>query len=120
MLTAHLHKAGRSAQEATSIIPPEGVIKSFAEDFTSTFASYSDSQFPDSDRVAHLTRVLRAASDLGAWMFSQPCTFEFSWDTSSIPRGHIIVLPAVVKVSDELGQRLLTPQTLVERTVVRI
>ncbi|KAE8422763.1 hypothetical protein BDV36DRAFT_279602 [Aspergillus pseudocaelatus] len=120
MLTAYLHRTGRSAQETNPIIPPEDAIKSFAEDFTSTFASYSDSQFPDSDRFAHLTRVFRAASDLGAWLFSQPCTFDFCWDTSSTPPGQTIVLPAVVKVSDEFGQRLLAPQTLVERTVARI
>ncbi|KAE8141240.1 hypothetical protein BDV38DRAFT_237620 [Aspergillus pseudotamarii] len=120
MLTAYLHRAGGPGQETIPIDPPEDAIRSFAEDFTSTFAPYSDSQFPDSDRFAHLTRVFRAASDLGAWLFSQPCTFDFRWDTSSTPPGQTVVLPAVVKVSDELGQRLLAPQTLVERTVARI
>ncbi|KAF7590808.1 hypothetical protein BBP40_002330 [Aspergillus hancockii] len=120
MLTAYLHKAGRSAQEITTTTPPEDAIRKLAEDFSTAFAPYSDSQFPDSDRLAQLTSVLRAASDLGTWLFSQPCTFDFRWDTSSVPPDHVIVLPAVVKISDETGQRLLVPQVLVEKSVAQV
>ncbi|KAI9037070.1 uncharacterized protein KD926_000856 [Aspergillus affinis] len=120
MLTAYLHRTERPAQNSPELAPPEDVIESLAERFSTTFASYGGSQFSDSGRLAHLTSVFRAASDLGVWLFSHPCTFDFRWDIDSIPLGHVIIFPAVVKVSDEFGLRLSAPQMLVERTVARV
>lgn len=120
MLTAYLHRTERPAQDSPALAPPEDVIESLAERFSATFASYSDSRFSDSDRLAHLTSVFRAASDLGIWLFSHPCAFDYRWDTDSIPSDHAIVFPAVVKVSDEFGRQLSAPQMLVERTVARV
>ncbi|PLB53309.1 hypothetical protein P170DRAFT_463048 [Aspergillus steynii IBT 23096] len=120
MLTAHLHKAGQPGQETTTVSVSENTIQSLAQDFSTTFASYSDPHFPESDRLAQLSSVFRAASELGTWLFSQPCSFDFRWDTSSVSSDHVIVLPAVVKISDELGQRLPAPRVLVDKTVARI
>ncbi|KAB8077962.1 hypothetical protein BDV29DRAFT_32187 [Aspergillus leporis] len=119
ILTAYLQKRDHSAQDTTAIVPPEDAIRSLAENFSGSFAPYSDPQFSDSDRVGHLTSVVRAASNLGIWLFAQPCAIDFRWECASTTPDQVVVLPAVVKVSDEQGQRLLPPQVLVEETTTR-
>ena len=120
MLTAHLHRTGQPGSQTTTVSLPEDAIQSLAQKFSTTFASYSDSHFPESDRLAQLSSLFRAGSELGTWLFSQPCSFAFRWDTNSVSLDHVIVLPAVVKISDELGQQLPAPRVLVDRTVARI
>lgn len=51
---------------------------------------------------------------MGVWLFSQPCTFEFVWKTTPTSAGEISVVPRVLKVADEKGVPLVTPQVLVE------
>lgn len=120
MLTAHLHNRDRSSEEQLAAARGHATT-SLAQSFTSTFAPYSDAHFAESDRLDHLASVLRAAADLGVWLFAQPCSFGFRWSPRSGPAAdRIAVFPAVVKVGDELGRRLLVQQVLAEEVTARI
>jgi hypothetical protein len=111
MLTAYLNtKYPSVASEQT-----DEYISSLASDFTTTFAKYKNPDFPDSEREAHLTSVIKAASGLGVWLFAQPCLFQFDWRSDLIERGQsqLPIFPSVVKVCDEHGRPLKTHQMIV-------
>ncbi|RJE19669.1 hypothetical protein PHISCL_07989 [Aspergillus sclerotialis] len=120
MLTAHLYNQSRSAQEPVSAAAQEATITNLTENFTATFASYSDPHFTKADRLAHLTSVVKVTAELGAWLFAQPCSFDFRWTAAAAASGEVTVLPAVLKVCDEQGQPLLVPQVLAEGVTVSI
>lgn len=113
MLTSYLYARNDRASPA-QLKAQEYSIACFANAFTETFAPYSDPQFNEADRLAHMTSVTRAAVDLGVWLFSQPCSFDFRWSTAASMINQIVVLPAVVKTRDEHGVRMMVPQTLLE------
>lgn len=122
MLTAHVHNRDRSSEEEQLAAAARGdAATSLAQTFTSAFAQYSDAHFAESDRLDHLASVLRAAADLGVWLFAQPCSFGFRWSPrSGSAADRVAVFPAVVKVGDELGRRLLVQQVLAEEVTARI
>ncbi|OQD84031.1 hypothetical protein PENANT_c014G10933 [Penicillium antarcticum] len=88
--------------------------------FAWPFAPYIDANFTVEDQLDHLTSVVRAAADLGTWLFSQPCSFGFRWTSLVTPLDQVIIFPAVFKDGDEQGRPLRVPHTLVEETSVRI
>ncbi|KAL4997405.1 hypothetical protein BDV10DRAFT_201865 [Aspergillus recurvatus] len=86
---------------------------SLATALTSAFAPYSFASFTFEERIAHLTTLAISASDLGIWLFGQPCTFEFAWDSSESASA-FNVTPEVIKTHDERGVRLPKAVVLVE------
>jgi hypothetical protein len=120
MLTSNIYTRSHNLQGPTSVISQRDAIAALVEDFTTAFAPCIDSHFTAEDHLGHLTSVVQAAADLGAWLFSQPCSFEFRWTSLVTPLDQIIMFPAVLKVGDEQGRPLSVPHTLVEETSARI
>ncbi|PYI24011.1 hypothetical protein BO99DRAFT_398580 [Aspergillus violaceofuscus CBS 115571] len=114
MLTSHLH----AEYLDTSSPAAQRNIAALVEDFSRTFTAFRNPQFSDPDAHRHLRSVVKEAADLGVWLFAQPCFFEFVWGDA--PPRSITTLPAVVKVSDEHGQRLATPRKIVEETIAQL
>ncbi|OJJ08299.1 hypothetical protein ASPVEDRAFT_34466 [Aspergillus versicolor CBS 583.65] len=127
MLTAHLYSQTQSnttthsssnrnskTQPSTSITEesPIQATESLAGQFTAAFNPYSFPSFTPEERTSHLETLACSAADLGVWLFSQPCSFEFDWGGSGT--AEIRVVPRVLKVADEKGGLLVTPQVLVE------
>lgn len=115
MVTSYLYTHNQTTPTTSS-----GAIAEFAESFTKAFAPYSNPQFSEAERLRHLISVSKAAADLGVWLFSQPCSIEFRWTDAGFSGSQVVTIPAVVKVSDENGERLVVPQTLAEETAVHI
>ncbi|KAJ5738038.1 hypothetical protein N7493_001193 [Penicillium malachiteum] len=105
MLTSHLNTTAASAQD-------DQYINSLVTDFTATFATFRSGDFPQSEQLAHLNSVVNAAFDLGIWLFAQPCTFQFDWQSGNTGK-QLVIFPSVIKVCDEHGRRLNTPQMVV-------
>lgn len=61
--------------------------------------------------MRNLSEILKHAADLGIWLFSQPSGFRFFWVTKEKV---MVVLPGLVKESDEHGKRLREGQVLVK------
>ncbi|PYI26760.1 hypothetical protein BP00DRAFT_465066 [Aspergillus indologenus CBS 114.80] len=114
MLTSHLH----AEYLDTSSPAAQRNIAALVEDFSRTLTAFHNPQFSDPDAHRHLRSVVKEAADLGVWLFAQPCFFEFVWGDA--PPRSITTLPAVVKVIDEQGQRLATPQRIVEETIAQL
>lgn len=120
MLTSRLYAQIHGIQGPTSMEIQGDAITALAKSFTRAFAPYSDPNFSEAHRLGHLTSVVRAAADLGSWLFSQPCFFEFRWTSLVTPLNQLIIFPAVVKVGNEQGCRLSVPHTLAGETSARI
>jgi hypothetical protein len=118
MLTSYLNIRGQSSNPNDLAVRNE-VIANIADAFNRTFAPYGDSRFSQMDRLSHLQSVVREASRLGIWLFSQPCSFEFHWSMAS-ETNSIAVLPSVIKLHDEQGRRLVVPQSLLNETKAQI
>ncbi|KAJ5726653.1 uncharacterized protein N7483_008010 [Penicillium malachiteum] len=113
MLTSQLNASAASARD-------DQYINAFVAEFTTTFATYRNGDFPQSEQVAHLTSVVKAAFELGVWLFAQPCTFKFDWQSGSTGESQLVIFPSVLKVCDERGRRLNTPQMVVAVRATRI
>ena len=89
-----------------------------ATSFSNAFAPWKNGKYSSKDRVLNLSEILKQASDLGMWLFSQPSSFRFDWATG-IPQSFegVIVLPGLVKETDEKGIRLRDVQVLVAPVV---
>ncbi|KAJ6032621.1 hypothetical protein N7540_003353 [Penicillium herquei] len=113
MLTSQLNTSAASARD-------DQYINALVADFTTTFATYRNGDFPQSEQVAHLTSVVKAAFDLGVWLFAQPCTFHFDWQSGNHGERQLVIFPSVLKVCDERGRRLNTPQMIVAVKTTRL
>ncbi|KAL4964314.1 uncharacterized protein BDV14DRAFT_78404 [Aspergillus stella-maris] len=117
MLTAHLYANSSSSSRTgtgagTDRTAANGISR--AREFTDAFAPYSISSFSPSERIAHLESLTRLTTNLGIWLFGQPCEFEFAWNMEKKGRDEFLVQPRVVKVSDERGDMLDKALVLVE------
>ncbi|KAJ0421454.1 hypothetical protein BJY00DRAFT_282288 [Aspergillus carlsbadensis] len=111
MLSAHLYREGNYNRNAKQTAALTQAADTLAVDFTSAFAPYALSSFSETDRITHFRDLAAAATELGVWLFAQPCTFEVVWGTG---QGEISTVPRVLKTCDEQGSRLVTAQVLVE------
>ncbi|PYH67807.1 uncharacterized protein BO88DRAFT_464533 [Aspergillus vadensis CBS 113365] len=114
MLTARLHPEYMDL----SLAAAQNNITALADNFSEAFASYRNPELSDGDRRRHLVSVVKEAAQLSVWLFTQPCSFNFSWSAPS--PGSIVILPAVIKTSDERGDILPVPQKMVEETISQI
>ena len=74
-------------------------------------------------RASNLTEIFKAAAEKGLLLFSQPCGFGFRWSRSAADAGgtgSVVVSPALVKMEDERGTKLRTPQVLIPEVVKRM
>lgn len=123
MFTAHIY----AQTQANSNDPGHDADRNQAAEFlaarfTAAFRPYSFPSFTVEERVEDLRGLAISAADLGVWLFSQPCAFEFVWETGRSSgigagtgsSGEFSVVPKLVKVGDGEGVRLATPQVLFE------
>lgn len=119
MLTLYLQNRAQHSP-STDLAVHDEIIAKIAGDFNRTFAPFGDPRFTEADRLAHLHTVVREASRLGVWLFSQPCSFEFHWSMPTKTGNQITLLPSVIKVYDEQGSHLVVPQTVLDETKAQI
>ena len=117
VLTVYLHSSSPDTAYRARV---DEQIQNMATSFSNAFAPWRNRKYRSKDRVRNLFEILKQAADLGIWLFSQPSAYRFNWPTST-PRStsEIIVLPGLVKETDEKGMRLKDPQVLVEPVMKR-
>ncbi|CEL11514.1 hypothetical protein ASPCAL14616 [Aspergillus calidoustus] len=111
MLSAHLYREAKYSRDPTQMAALTKAARDLALGFTKAFTPYALPNFSEADRVTHFKDLAAATTELGIWLFAQPCTFDFVWNKSQT---EITVIPRVLKTYDEQGNRLSTPQVLVE------
>jgi hypothetical protein len=111
MLSAHLYREAKYSRNQTQMAALTKAAQDLALNFTKAFTPYALPNFSETDRVTHFKDLAAATTELGIWLFAQPCTLEFVWNKSQT---EIMVVPRVLKTYDEQGNRLSTPQVLIE------
>ncbi|KAL3483359.1 hypothetical protein BJX62DRAFT_220369 [Aspergillus germanicus] len=111
MLSAHLYREAKYSRDPTQMAALAKAAQDLALEFTKAFTPYALPNFSETDRITHFKDLAAATTELGIWLFAQPCTFEFVWNKSQT---EIMVVPRVLKTYDEQGNRLSTPQVLIE------
>ncbi|KAL3447654.1 hypothetical protein BJX65DRAFT_307719 [Aspergillus insuetus] len=111
MLSAHLYREAKYSRDPAQMAALTKAAQDLALDFTKAFTPYALPNFSETDRVTHFKDLAAATTELGIWLFAQPCTFEFVWNKSQT---EIMVVPRMFKTYDEQGNRLSTTQVLIE------
>ncbi|KEY80509.1 hypothetical protein BA78_5056 [Aspergillus fumigatus] len=111
MLTAYLYQRQQGDRDVD-----EHASSGLAEPFVDAFTGYANPAHTRAERLQHLKSVASAATELGRWLFAQPCAFEFVWDYPGRQGAVLVITPRVIKICDEQGRRLAVPQVMAEGT----
>lgn len=67
----------------TSIHAPSDAADKFAESFSRAFTAWANHQYTEDHRIDHLAALVDQAIDTGTWIFQQPDSYRFDWNTLS-------------------------------------
>lgn len=89
--------------------------------FQQAFAPWLKAEDRDSSQTRTLSIILQEATVLGIILFSQPSDLQFHWPKSTeLNPGTIAITPALVKLSNEHGEKLAQGQVLASAETVRL
>lgn len=97
----------------------DSAIAEAASAFSAAFAPWAVASQTHQARCQNLAEIMRSAADMGNLIFSQPSAFGYDWNTPSSARREraIVVMPAVVKLTDEHAVSLSRPLVIVQQIV---
>ena len=82
--------------------------------FSRAFEPWKNPKHRDEERMLSLSTILTESAELGIWLFSQPSALQFQWPRPrDIKAGELVILPALLKTTDEHGKKLIEPQIIV-------
>ena len=111
-LTAHLFPNPPDGSSYT--VHRDRRIAKTVQAFSRAFAPWKNPKYRDEERMLSLSAILTEAAGLGMWLFSQPSTLQFLWPRPrDIKVGELVILPALMKTTDEHGKKLAEPQEVV-------
>ena len=89
--------------------------------FNGLFSPWFKAKYTDAQRDEALRTIWLEAAKVGTWLMNQPQELQFQWPEGSQASGQaekrsLAVAPALVKITDDRGQRLSNPQTVVPAT----
>ncbi|KAF2116666.1 hypothetical protein BDV96DRAFT_598538 [Lophiotrema nucula] len=108
----HLHSSTTSTSLAR-----QSDIREAAEHFAITFFPWANPAY-DQEKDDDLVQIISTALNLSIWLYGQPFTTEYLWETRG-GRG-LVVAPQLLKVSDASGRVDGRPQVLLEPVVVSV
>jgi len=112
-LTAYLRPS--PSQDPEYFAERDRRISEYVRAFSRDFASWRNLKYKDEDRARSLSAIFRSAAELGIWVFSQPTDLQFRWpEKSEMGPDRVAVTPALIKMTDEMGQALRKPQVILE------
>lgn len=114
LLTVYLRAT--PSQDPEYIAERDQKIGVATQTFSRAFRPWWNAKYTEDQRARSLFTILQSAADLGIWMFSQPFELQFEWPKQEVSK--LVVLPALLKTTDERGQYLAEPQIIL-RAVTR-
>lgn len=114
LLTAYLR--ANPSQDPDYIAERDQKIGVATQTFSRAFRPWWNAKYSEEQRARSLSTILQSAADLGIWMFSQAFELQFEWPKQEATK--LVVLPALLKTTDERGRDLTKPQVIL-RAVVR-
>ncbi|KAF2728584.1 hypothetical protein EJ04DRAFT_516500 [Polyplosphaeria fusca] len=86
-----------------------------AEHFSLTFFPWANPQSGDQEKDDDLVQIIKTALDLNLWLYGQPCSYDFVWETTS--RRGLVIAPQIVRLSEVSGHVSSRPHVLLEPVV---
>lgn len=96
------------ANAATTMRATSDVATRFARQFSRAFSSWSNPQYTEDHRVDHLAGLIDHAIDTGTWLFLQPDSYRFNWNTlayngrnssTNMMMRETVVVPGIFKMT---------------------
>lgn len=82
---------------------------------------YMDSRVNNNERRRNLEEILKRAAIFAFTLFSQPSTWDFDWRAEEgVQSNSLCIFPALVQVTDELGDPVKPPRALSEAVVRKL
>jgi len=123
MLTVYLRPDVLADTRATSTQPDPALVGA-VESFTRVFAPWSKPDVPDAEKIKNLSDIVDEAVKFAVWLFSQPSSFKYDWkpavDVRDRANRTVVTAPAVLKVTDNRGQALTRPVSIVGASRARV
>ena len=107
--------------DALYIADRDRKIAQLVQSFMVAFAPWIDTKYTEQVRVEELAAVLQEAAGFGIFLLSQPYELTLQWPkTDDLDLGTLTVTPALVKLTDEHGQKLGQAHVLVRELVAKL
>jgi hypothetical protein len=123
MLTVYLRPDLLSETRATST-RPDPAIDEAVESFTRVFAPWAKPDVPGGEKIKNLGDIMDEAIKFAVWFFSQPSSFKYDWkpvvDVRDRANRTVVTVPALLKVTDNRGQALVRPVSIVSASRARV
>jgi hypothetical protein len=123
MLTVYLRPDLLADTHTTSLQPVSALVDA-VESFTRVFAPWSKPDVTDVEKIKNLSDIVDEAVKFAVWLFSQPSGFKYDWkpavDVRDRANRTVVTAPAVLKVTDNQGQALTRPVTIVGASRARV
>lgn len=118
----------RSDQESenASMQKPSIAAYEFAKIFSESFSAWSNPQYTAQHRIDHLAALVDHAIDTGTWLFQQPDSYKFDWNTlshdvrnstSRMMMRETVVVPGISKVTHSGALLKGQGQSVVQPTI---
>lgn len=89
--------------------------------FLRVFAPWRNLKHNNDECHRSLSAILTSAADLGIFLFSQPSDLRFYWPKNNeVEANSIVVVPSLIKTTDERGQSLAEPQVMLKAVIKQI
>lgn len=122
-MTAYLRPELLSDTGATNA-QPDRALEEAVQSFSRVFAPWAKPDVPDSERVKNLSDIVDGAVRFSMWLFSQPSNFKYDWkplvDVRDRANRTVIIIPGLLKVTDNRGQALARPLSVVTASRSRV
>ncbi|KAH7135445.1 hypothetical protein B0J11DRAFT_611380 [Dendryphion nanum] len=121
VVTAELMQSsyGRSTFPVTD--PRTRNIEKAADILDGVLRPYMDSRVDDGQRRRNLEEILKRAAIFAFTLFSQPSSWDFDWkDEEGVQSGSLCIFPALIQVTNELGEPVRPPREFSEAIVRRL
>lgn len=120
-ITAELMQSsyGRSTFPVTD--PRTRNIEKAADILDGILRPYMDSRVNNNERRRNLEEILKRAAIFAFTLFSQPSSWDFDWrGEEGVQSNSLCIFPALVQVTDELGDPVKPPRALSEAIVRKL
>lgn len=118
-LTAYIRSD--SPQDQTYLAERDHKIARSVQTFNDVFQPWFKTRYGADERTLALTTIFQEATKLGIFLVSQPQELAFRWpEKNEIGAGRLALHPALVKLTDEHGQRLSAAQTVISASFARL
>ncbi|KAF2626565.1 hypothetical protein BU25DRAFT_343373 [Macroventuria anomochaeta] len=119
--TAELMHSTYVQDAFTSSDPRNAAIRSLTHVLENTLQPFADLRMNNEERKRNLEEILKRSAIFAFTLFSQPSSWDFDWkEEQGVKSGELCIFPALVQVTNEVGEPIRPPRSFSEAVVRRL